>query len=104
VEIKYYTTRRGKSPVTEYINRLPRNEKTQVLEMFQLLIGFGLKAPVSMRKIDGKLWKLKPGKNRIFYVMLNKDIMVLLHAYRKKSQKAPENEISTARKRMNEIL
>jgi phage-related protein len=36
--------------------------------------------------------------------MLDAGIMVLLHAYKKQGQKAPDHEIDTALRRMNEIL
>ena len=36
------------------------------------------------------------GGYRIFYAMLEKETMLLLHAYAKKSQKAPKKELETA--------
>ena len=41
---------------------------------------------------------------RVFYVMIDGPEMVLLHAYKKQSQKAPQSEIDTAEKRMKEVL
>lgn len=40
---------------------------------------------------------------RIFYVTVQHDALVLLHAYKKQSQKAPTKEIETAEKRMLEV-
>lgn len=37
-------------------------------------------------------------------VMIEKYTMVLLHGYKKKSQKAPSREIEIARNRMTEVL
>ena len=59
---------------------------------------------VSMRQIKGKLWEIKISQTRIFYAVIEKNIMVLLHAYKKQSQKAPQHEIETALRRMNDIL
>jgi phage-related protein len=41
--------------------------------------------------------------HRIFYAAVVKGEIVLLHAYQKKSQKAPKKEIDLAQKRMKEI-
>ncbi|HFD2311459.1 TPA: type II toxin-antitoxin system RelE/ParE family toxin, partial [Legionella pneumophila] len=40
---------------------------------------------------------------RFFYVCIQKEIIVLLHAYKKQSQKAPKQEIELAEKRMMEV-
>lgn len=40
---------------------------------------------------------------RIFYVAIKKDYLLLLHAYKKESQKAPVREIKLAEQRMQEI-
>jgi phage-related protein len=57
-----------------------------------------------MRQIRGKLWELRISRNRIFYVVLKGDRMVLLHAYKKRGQKAPIREIETALRRMSEVM
>jgi len=41
-------------------------------------------------------------QHRIFYVVREGSEMFLLHAYLKKTQKAPMNEIMTARQRMKQ--
>ena len=68
----------------------------------------GFDAPrMSFRQIRDKLWEIRIKRNlshRIFYVVIVKNEMVLLHAYQKKSQKAPKKEIELAKKRMKEIL
>jgi phage-related protein len=63
---------------------------------------------VDFRQISSKLWEIKikaPGAGyRIFYVTLRKNVLVLLHAYKKQSQKAPKKEIAIAEKRLIEVL
>jgi phage-related protein len=44
------------------------------------------------------------GGYRIFYSLIEKETMLLLHAYAKKSQKAPMKELDTARKRLYDAL
>ena len=57
--------------------------------------------------IEGKLWEIKiriHGKqHRIFYVVLKGNEMILLHAYLKKTQKAPIKEIEVAKQRMKTV-
>jgi phage-related protein len=40
----------------------------------------------------------------VFYVLVTGPELVLLHAYRKQSQKAPRGEIEIAMRRMKEVL
>ncbi len=42
--------------------------------------------------------------DQVFYVLLRQEEMVLLHAYRKQSQKAPARHLEMARQRMREVL
>lgn len=80
-------------------------------ELFALLKGIqenGTNAiGVEFRHIERKLWELKiklhNKQHRIFYVVLKGSEMILLHAYLKKSQKAPLKEIQIAQKRLRTI-
>lgn len=47
--------------------------------------------------------KSKEGIARVFYCTLSGRRIVMLHAYIKKSEKAPANELKTARTRMKEV-
>jgi phage-related protein len=67
--------------------------------------GQGLDAVrVQFRQIDGKVWEVKIGSHRIFYVMIDKEEIVLLHAYKKQGQKLPVKERDIAIRRMKELL
>ena len=59
---------------------------------------------VTFRQIEGKLWEVRIGPHRVFYVLLPQEEMVLLHAYRKQTQKAPARQLEIARRRMQEVL
>lgn len=92
-------------PVKDYLDALPHEQRAEVDAVLKDLQEHGLLAPlVSMRKTQGKLWEIRTGKTRIFYVMIESDTLVLLHAYKKQSQKAPRHEIETALRRMRELL
>ena len=51
-----------------------------------------------------EIWELRPGNNRIFYFCYNDNIFVLLHYFRKKSQKTPRHEINKAKAKRNDYL
>jgi len=104
--IEFYLTASGRSPVAGYVRALPVDERAEIDAVLEDLQTYGLKAPlVSMRQIEGKLWELRiPPRTRIFYVVIEGNRMVLLHAYKKQSQKAPAREIETARRRMAEFF
>jgi len=105
VRIRYYMTTRGERPVEKYILGLPRREAAAVEAVLSLLMKHGVGASgVSCRQIDAKLWEIKAGAHRVFYVIVTGPEMVLLHAYRKQAQKAPRKELDLARRRMKEIL
>jgi phage-related protein len=74
----------------------------------ELLMEFGayLRMPHSRALGDG-LFELRPrgsdGIGRAFYCFLVNRRIVILHAFIKKTQGAPEREIRIARKRMTEV-
>ncbi len=104
--IEYYQTPSGRSPVVDYLRQLPLEERAQIDAVLEDIEIHGLTAPlVSMRQIDGKLWEIRiPPRSRIFYVVIERHRMILLHAYKKQGQKAPQREIETARRRMAEFF
>jgi phage-related protein len=108
VRLAYYTTASGRRPVVEYVERQAKADRARLVEALEMVELHGFQAPrVTFRQIRGKLWEMKiEGRlsHRIFYVAVDGDEMVLLHAYEKKSQKAPKNEITVAERRMKEVL
>ncbi|MBI5510234.1 MAG: type II toxin-antitoxin system RelE/ParE family toxin [Deltaproteobacteria bacterium] len=108
MRIAYYTTASGRMPVVEYIERQPKPDRARLVDALDMIERHGFDAPrVRFRQIQGKLWEIKiEGQlsHRVFYAGVSGDEIVLLHAYVKKSQKAPAHEIAVAEKRMREIL
>lgn len=105
--VLFYTDARNRSPVLEFLNRLTAQERAEAENCFRLLREFGTRLGLPhARPISGHagLWELRPGPNRIFYFAHVGRRFVMLHAYRKKGQKAPAREIALAEKRMLEVL
>ncbi len=100
IPVTYYETVRGDQPVKAYIEALPDKERAKVKALIDnLSVKIVLNEPHA-KKI-GSLFELRPGAHRIFYCY-HEGKVVLLHAFRKKSNKTPQREIDTAYNRMNE--
>lgn len=109
MDISFYKKSNGKSPVKIFIDKLNAKDRARVLGCLKNVGELGFDCPrVLFRQIKGKLWEIKiksvTAGYRIFYVCLNVRNIVLLHCYKKQSQKAPMKEIETAEKRMIEVL
>jgi phage-related protein len=105
VKVTFFRTASGRSPVLEYIQNLTKPERARVLEALEQVERRGLDAVrVEFRQIDGKLWEIKIGSHRVFYVVIDREEMVLLHAYKKQGQKLPIKERDIATRRMKELL
>ena len=65
--IHFYEDRRGKSPVLEFIDALSPRDRVKVNNIFRLLEEFGTDLDMPhARRIEGRLWELRPGDNRLF--------------------------------------
>ena len=103
--VAFYKDSRGRSPIVDYLNMLPVAEQAAAQEAFSLLREFGLALGMPHAKhISGKLWELRPGANRFFYFAYVGRRFVILHAYRKQSQKTPSQELAFAERRLAEVL
>jgi len=104
-QIHFYEDQRGKSPVLDFINGLSPMDRARVNNGLRLLEEFGIDLGMPhARRIEDRLWELRPGGNRLFYFLYTERRFVILHGFRKQSMKTPEKEIATALRRMKEIL
>lgn len=105
MKITFYTTFSGRSPVLDYIKDLPKKERARLLEALDQIEQNSFDSVrVQFRQIEGKLWEIKISAHRVFYVLVEREEMVLLHAYKKQGQKMPLREREVAIKRMKEVL
>jgi phage-related protein len=103
-QIHFYEDHRGKSPALDFINNLSPKDRAKVNNVLRLLEEFGTNLGMPhARRIEGQLWELRPGDNRLFYCLFMDQKFVILHGFRKQSMKTPEKEIATAMRRMKEI-
>lgn len=103
--IVFYVDHRGKCPPREFIEELPVMDQAKIRNVLRLLKEFGSNLSMPHAKqIKGKLWELRPGGVRLFYFAYIGQQFVILHGYRKQSQKAPDREIEIAMQRMQELM
>ena len=107
--VEYYKDRRERVPVTEYLDALQLNDRARVLRFIDLLEDYGpvLKMPHAGH-VQGKLWELRidgrPNSYRVLYAGVPGRKFMLLHAFAKKGQKTPPQEIDTAQRRLTDYL
>lgn len=113
-EIEFYETEDGKCPIWDFLEALrlkaPTNKDARIqhkqaslhIELLQQN-GTHMNAEITKHLDDG-IWELRPGNNRVFYFFYQNDTYVLLHQFRKKSQKTPKREIEKAKTERNDYL
>ncbi len=110
--IEYYQKKNGKIPVYEFLCSLEPKMRAKVLHYIDLLekTGPNLKEPY-VSAIKGEryrgLWELRvkfaSDITRVFYFAFKNDTFVLLHGFKKKTNKTPENELEHALKYKNDF-
>ena len=109
MEVRFYESVSGKIPVKEFLSRLLDIDQKRIEARIKAIRKYGLDAVgLEFRFIDSKLWEIKirsvAGSYRLFYITFKNEIMVILHGYKKQSQKAPSRELKIAKQRMKEVF
>jgi phage-related protein len=104
-KLECYIDSRGRNLVEQFIRGLPNAEQPIVRARIDFLAAVGnrARAPLSKSMGDG-LFELRVKSVRIFYCFRPGGVIVLLHGFSKKSQKTPQRELDTGRRRMQEVL
>ena len=105
--VEFYETRDGQCPVWEFLENLriksasnkdARIQHKQASLYIELLQQNGTRLNDNITKhLEDGIWELHPGNNRVFYFFYENNTFVLLHQFRKKSQKTPKREIEKAK-------
>ena len=103
--VEFYTDRRSKSDIGEFINRLRVRDPPRLRNALRLLREFGvlLKLPHA-RHIEREPWELRAGAIRLLYLAHTRRRFIILHGFRKKTRRTPRREIAIAERRMAELL
>ena len=112
--IVFYEKQNGESELWNFLEKLRKKSATnkdariqykQASLYIELLQNYGTRLPDTVTKhIEDNSWELRPGNNRIFYFFCDKNDFVLLHSFRKKTQKTPRREIEKAKSERDDYL
>ena len=112
--VEFYETQDGKSQIWEFLEDLrikaatskdARIQHKQASLYIELLQQNGTRLNENITKhLEDGIWELRPGNNRVFYFFFQDDVFVLLHQFRKKSQKTPKREIEKAKRERDDYL
>ncbi|WP_163999553.1 type II toxin-antitoxin system RelE/ParE family toxin [Pyxidicoccus caerfyrddinensis] len=103
--ISFYETSGGGRPVRKYLHALDEQEAAPLLVALRNIETHGFKGTTVVRRVvKGKLWELKLGRHRIFYVLAKGPELVLLHACKKQGRRARKQDVEVASARMKEVL
>ena len=107
--IIYYSTVRGDAPVREFLDELPNKVRSKAQALITLLSEEGPNLPRPYADIvQGKIRELRirfgSDNIRILYCFFIKDYIVLLHAFRKKTDRIPRQELDLAQSRMHDFV
>jgi phage-related protein len=95
--------------VRKELESLPKDMRSKLDRIMELMETFGLQEVREpyVKHLQQKLWEMRvkgqDGIARAIYVTVHERRIVILHAFRKKSQKTPRVAIQTALSRMKEI-
>ena len=111
-KIDFYRTNDGYSDIESFLNYLnnkaltnkdARIQHKQISQYIQFLADYGTRLGENVTKhLDEDIWELRPGKNRVLFFYFENDTYVLLHHFRKKTQKTPRGEIEKAKAERND--
>ena len=108
--VKYYKNiKTGRVPVKEYIWQLDIKQRAKIAKYIKLLkISQGYLDEPYSRHIAGKIRELrvdiKRNRNRIFYFTFIGKNIILLHAFLKKTNKTPLQEITKAEQNYHQFI
>jgi len=101
--VVFYRSASGREPVREWLKRLDRANRKRIGEdLYTLQLGW----PTGMqlaRKLEPGMWEFRSRiSNGIVRIMFTeeKEGLVLLHGFLKKSQKLPASELAVAKERL----
>ena len=113
-KIEFYENQHGESDVWDFLESLRVKSETskdariqyhQILFYIDLLARNGTNLPTNITKhLEENIWELRPGNNRVFYFYYDENQYVLLHHFRKKSQKTPKREITRAKAERDDYI
>jgi phage-related protein len=108
LEIKYYQFENGRYPVKEYIDSFPEKTITKIFWTLELIESIEKVPKKFLKKISKNVWEIRVqfGNNTFRFLGFfdGKKIVILNHAFTKKTQKTPKKEIKIAESRREDYF
>ena len=109
-EVFAYRDKNGKSPILDYLRELlqksdkdSRIKANKILDYIDYLEQHGTQAREPYAKhLDGDIWELRPIRDRVLYAAWDGDSFILLHLFKKDTQKTPRREIEQAKRNLSD--
>ena len=113
-KLDFYRDKNGESEVLNFILALKNVSKTNKDARIQynkmtsyintLLENGNTLSENYIKHIDEDIWELRPAHNRVLYFCWLGDTFVMLHYFRKKTQKTPAAEIEQAKRERDDYI
>lgn len=107
--VVFYTDEDGKDLIRQFLESLDLQTQARFeWSIEQLRMRNVLAREPLVRHIEGKIYELRRESNtniyRLFYALLSRKRILILHGLQKKTQKTPRKEIEIALKRLNSFI
>ena len=106
LNVAFYETQMKNQPCRDFLLELDKDDRREVgADIFSVQKGFPLGLPLC-RKIMKDLWEIRSnisdGICRVFFTV-SENTIVLLHGFKKKSQKIPLEEMEIIKSRLSDF-
>ena len=105
--VSFYKSPAGNEPVRDWLKLRTTEEKKAIGEDIKAVEYTWPVGYPQVVKLDKDLWEVRTnlpdGISRVFFTVWER-YMVLLHSIIKKTQKTPQQDLDTAKKRRNRVL
>ena len=108
--IKFYKLKSGRSPVEDFFDSLTNKQFEKISFVLDLIEEIDIVPSKYFKKLKGTddLWEIRVQQgNNIFRILCffdGKNLVILNHAFAKKSQKTPQKDIALAEKRKHDYF
>jgi phage-related protein len=107
IPLRFWRSATGREPVREWLNELPReDQRTMGRDVAKVQFGWPVGLPLC-RPLSGGLWEVRSSlpsrrEGRVLFGF-HRGMLIAIHAYFKKTQKTPVEELALARERLREV-
>ena len=109
-KIRFYETASGQKPIEEFLDQLSSKQAQKVTWVLKLIEELDLVPSTYFKKMvnTDELWEVRAavGSNifRLIGFFDGSDLIILAHAFQKKTQKTPKQAIKTAEERRKDYF